>query len=230
METTETPSSPPSESLPTASPTETPLLLACVCSPLLDDIINNVANGQSGLYNIGGTNQKCTPDNHLTKEVAEGTELKICVFGNGDPNLNGYDLIGSMNPFTMYHDLSNSTYTEIVSMGSTAIGDDDDTIAPSEGGIVQMDQGSKGKTTSLTTTRPILEVFPSLYENFGGTLKICGVMPLNPGVQLVRPEWDMDNAQGGAGTGLARPELDEVNGNVNGAMLFRPADVRPVDV
>ena len=55
-------------------------------------------------------------------------------------------------------------------------------------------------------------------------------MPLKPGVQLVRPEWDTDNAQGGGGTGLARPELDEVNGNVSGAMLFRPADVRPVDV
>ena len=85
--------------LPTPSPTTTPLLEACVCYPLLESADNTVSNndndnntGSAPVYNIGGTDYKCLEEQFLTEEEAQSTYLTICVFPNPDVDLGEYHM------------------------------------------------------------------------------------------------------------------------------------------
>jgi len=93
---------------PTPAPTDTPLLKACVCYPLLlDDIMtdnNNIITPDGGggegvvnsdtIYNIGGIDYKCLDEQYLTDEQAQSADLTICVFPhpNAEQNLDDYHL------------------------------------------------------------------------------------------------------------------------------------------
>ena len=60
---------------PSPSPTDAPLLKACVCYPW----VNENADGSSIVYNIGGIEYKCFED-QLTTDMAQSTNLNICIW------------------------------------------------------------------------------------------------------------------------------------------------------
>jgi hypothetical protein len=60
---------------PSPSPTDAPLLKACVCYPW----VNENADSSSLVYNIGGIEYKCFED-QLTTDMAQSTNLNICIW------------------------------------------------------------------------------------------------------------------------------------------------------
>ena len=106
--------SPTASNMPSAAPSQTPLLQGCICTPLL---VNESENGNGntkapppqannngptnndsglGIYTIAGTTYQCLPST-IDRETAMYTELTICVVPNpvlGDANLGGYTMGG----------------------------------------------------------------------------------------------------------------------------------------
>lgn len=183
---TTAPSSSPAERLPTVSPSETPMLVACVCSKV-----------------SGGEDYECFTHNHLTEDVAQTTNLTICVFPNEDADLDGYVLGDTLDDFTMEL-ISEAGISQM--LNQTGIPD------------IIIGQDTSGKLT-LTIPRPITEIFASLGDDFLGELEVCSTVPLVPEQQVARPE----------GGNLARPEMVEEEesavqrpDNIQSALFARP--------
>ena len=90
--------------VPTPSPTDTPLFKSCVCYDINggsggDGLIPWISEGgetssSSGgtIYNIGGIDYKCIEEQNLTEDEVQSTNLTICVFPH--PNSDSSDLGG----------------------------------------------------------------------------------------------------------------------------------------
>jgi hypothetical protein len=177
---------------------ELPSLGGCLCYPhsAADDITPAVGgnvvdqlaiDGESPLYNIGGTKYACVDNNHLTKEVAESIsyELTVCIFPNGeDDDLGGYvfaaggrevdeftmDITSAISGDMQTHDLLLLNYDDAADegSGSGSIGG---------GSAFRVDKDEGGKVMALTLTQ-LITTFPPIDEGFYGSVELCASVPL----------------------------------------------------
>lgn len=195
------PTNAPSERLPTASPTKTPLLWACVCSEANNS--GGPSNAASDIHYIGFQAYECAVHNHLTEQVAKTTDLTICVFTNEDADLGDYILADELDEFTM----------DLISQAGISYDLTQDDLFS----MVQVDRDPSGTAMTITLKSPITDFSP-LDEDFGGNLEICTSVPLVPQQEFVRP----GSSEGGDGDLLSRPEV----GQDDESSIQRPDDIQ----